>query len=504
MEIGRSYDYIVVGGGTAGCVIASRLSEDPDARVLLLETGDSGPETTGRDQTQAAPRARGDQADVTVGQRALYRRTFAWPHGLGIGGTSAIDGAVFARGHRSSYDAWPQAGAKGWGFDDLLPFFRRAERVDSRDPAIRGTDGPMDVAPAARPHPVAVAGLEAAEQSGYSRASDISGGLEEGFGLPDLAVKDGHRLSAADAYLRPIVRRRPYLDIVRSATVHRLIVQGQRCIGVEFSAGRDITQVMCEREAVVTAGAIGSPHLLMLSGIGPAPMLRDAGVTVTLPLPGVGANLHDHPVSGIVYSAPRLPLPPLAAHVEALGLVRSGSATAVPDLQLFLVPDPQHAPTVTGPHAGFTVAVALVAPQSRGSLTLAGSSPDMRPLLDPGYLTSHADLAALATGLELAREIGSALALSPWREKEVLPGPATTQNEGLRYYVRESLMPYCNYAGTCRIGEDDMAVVDARLRVRGIGNLRVADASVIPSLPSAGTQPTVLAIAERAAELIRQ
>jgi choline dehydrogenase len=253
---------------------------------------------------------------------------------------------------------------------------------------------------------------------------------------------------------------------------------------------------------VLTAGAVGSPQLLMLSGIGPATHLREVGVDVVLDLPGVGANLHDHPMTGITYTASR-PLPPSSNnHGEAFGLMRSDPSLAGPDLQVVFCACPIYDPTLQGPAQGYTILANLMSPHSRGSLRLAGADPLLPPVLDPNYLADNRDLDALVTGLGIVREIGRASALDPWRGEEVLPTPDITDDAALRAYVRDSLMTYWHYVGTCRIGMDDMAVVDERLRVRGIDGLRVADASVIPSIPSANTNATVLAIAERAAELL--
>ncbi|MFG6194384.1 GMC family oxidoreductase [Nonomuraea sp. JJY05] len=374
---------------------------------------------------------------------------------------------VFTPGHRTRYDAWPE----GWRFDDLLPYLKLSERP--------GRSGP------ARPNPLLEACLEAAVEAGHRRAVDISSGLEEGFGRPDPTID----LSSTPG--------RANLQVVTGGLVHRVLVERGRCAGVVYTAAGERVTVRAAREVVLAAGAIGTPHLLMLSGIGPPEHLREAGVEVVHGLPGVGSNLSDHVTAGLVY-APARPLPPRAGHDEVLGLLRSPYAQDGPDLEIGFVDVPSHSRALGGPSRGYTILVSLTRPRSRGTVRLASASPSAPPVVDPASYSDTRDLATMVAGLEAAREIGRARALDAWRGGEVLPGADVRDRRALRAYLRAGLASSFHPAGTCAIG----AVVDGELRVHGIEGLRAADASVMPSIVSSNTGATVYGIAERAAELI--
>jgi choline dehydrogenase len=498
----NAYDYVVVGAGTAGCVVAARLSQDNAARVLLLEAG-SSQRTHAMTVPNAWPDNLGSAADwgnVTTSQADAGPA--AYPRGRALGGSGAINAMAHVRGHRVVYDGWASGGAAGWGFEDLLPYFRRTERADGRDPALRGTAGPIRVCPATDRHPVARAFVAALSQMGCPVTDDLSGPDQEGVAWIDLAIADGQRVSSADAYLRPVMDR-PNLVIETDCLVTGLQMRHDRCTGVRYV--RDGVAAVADScgEVILTAGAIGSPHVLMLSGIGPSVQLRALGIDLVAEVAGVGENLQDHPIAMASYTS----LPGLPAsrynHGEACAALRSGLGGQVPDLHLFPILRPL-APAGYAPATadGFALVASVVAPDSRGSVRLASAEPQAAPLIDPNFLSEHRDLDRLDTGLEMIRQAAADAAFSPVRAAEAWPGAEIRTSAARRGYIRRTVGSYYHPVGTCRMGSDAHAVVDAELRVRGVAGLRVADASVMPTIPNAHPNATVLAIAERAADLI--
>jgi choline dehydrogenase len=498
------FDYIVIGAGSAGCVVANRLTADPNTRVLLLEAGgpptaDPSIVTPGRWVTLLGTSV--DWGYATEAEAGLGGRVLAFPRGRIAGGSSAINAMTYIRGHRLDFDGWRRLGLAGWGYDEVLPVFRSNEDNSRGASEYRGAGGPLRVADGADPHAGHAAFLEAARSNGF-RADPSWDFLlpqhENGAGYYQKNIKDGRRHSAADAFLSPVMGR-PNLQVYTGAQAARLLVEKSRVTGVEFVREGQTRQVRAAREVILSAGVIDSPKLLMLSGIGPADHLRAVGIPVVADLSGVGGNLQDHLKLSIRWQG-RTTLPPSTVTAGLFVRSRSGgdAASHAPDLQFYV------GRGLDQPDRFVTITVSLVRPASRGTVRLRSANPADKPVIRGNYLAEAQDVTALLEGLRLARTLGRSAAYDSLRAEEIEPGASVVAEPALTEFVRRAVDTIYHPAGTCRMGTDSGAVVDASLRVRGLQGLRIADASVMPDVVSATTHAACVMIGARVAELVRQ
>lgn len=516
-------DVIIVGAGSAGCVLANRLSADPARRVLLLEAGGNGNTLTHRIPA-AFPRLFRKDTDwalETEPEEGLCGRRMYWPRGRMLGGSSAMNAMLWMRGHPEDYDAWAAAGCDGWGWRDVLPALQRAEGHRAATGGHVGRDGPMTIDRQRSPSPLTRAWLEAAMERGFPLRDDLNLGSGEGVGLLHVSQRRGERESAATAYLRP-ASSRPNLSVRTGVRVLRVAFDGPRAAGVEVRLASGATEWIAAGQVILSAGAVHSPHLLLHSGIGPGPQLRAAGLPVRMDLPGVGQNLQDHLVAGIGIRS-RLPVSLVAAErpwrllqwlvtrngpltspvAEGAGYLRSHPSVSRPDLELLFAPSffADHG-FANPPGHGYTLGVVLLRPESRGSITLHGDDPLAAPVIRAGYLDHPDDLPRLVAGLDTCRQIASASAFDRWRGEEVLPGPAAATAKQLAAHICATAQTLYHPVGTCAMGTSHESVVSADLRVHGVERLRVIDASVMPTIISGHTNAPTIMIAERGAEFV--
>jgi choline dehydrogenase len=525
------FDYVIVGAGTAGCVLAARLSENAHTRVCLLEAGGRArhpfihvPALVG-----AAIMHRGLTWGLsTEPQAELDKRRLPLPRGKVIGGSGSINGMAYHRGHPKDYDDWAAAGNVGWSWKEVLPYFRLSENnVDRRDAQVHGIDGPVHVTFIPKPNRLNQAFLEAfAAVGGYRHCDDFTGLDPEGYGLRQGTIHRGRRDSSARAMLMPALKR-PNLTVLTRAAVTGIRIEAGRATGVDVSAADGPQSVLASREVLLCAGAVHSPQLLMLSGIGPAQHLESLSIRVKADLGGVGANYHDHPALAVAlemrdttsYGLSWRTLPralwnlteyaltrrgPLASNVfESTAFIRSWSGADRPDIQIAFQPARRNPNTFPLPLGhGFAFSVVNLYPRSRGEVRLASSDPWMKPRVNPNILTDPGDSAPLLRGLHLARQLCDTPAFAPYMATEVRPGRSARSDAELMPYLRQATITAHHPVGSCRMGIDAMAVVDPCLKVRGIDGLRVVDAAVFPGIVGGNTNAPVVMVAEKAADLI--
>ena len=522
------FDYVVVGAGSAGCVLANRLSADPTVRILLLE---AGPRDGGwKIEIPAALtyNLMNDRVNWyyrTEPQRHMDGRRLYWPRGRVLGGSSSLNAMVYIRGHALDYDRWAEEGATGWSYAEVLPYFQRAETFSLGPDAYRGGDGPLTVTRGSGDNPLFDAWIEAGAQAGYPPTADMNGFRQEGMGRMDMTIRDGRRCSAAKAYLRP-VRRRPNLAVLTGCLVTRVILERGRAIGVELIEAGIAKQVRAAREVIVAGGAVNSPQLLLLSGIGPADHLSSVGVPVRHELPGVGRDLQDHlefyfqiacrePVTLLDAMRPHnmLPIglrwllfhdgPAASSHLEAGGFIRSRAGVRHPDIQFHFLPAlvEDHGRSKGGVHA-YQAHAGTMRPLSRGWLELRSDDPRQHPLIEPNYLAEEQDRIDLRACVRLTREIFAQPAFDRFRDRELRPGAGVTGDREIDAFVRARADSAYHPCCTCRMGVDPLAVVDPQCRVRGLDGLRVVDASIMPSMVSGNLNAPTIMLAEKAADLI--
>jgi choline dehydrogenase len=535
MEDGAGFDYIVVGAGSAGCVLANRLTQDPRASVCLIEAGaaDRGLTRLKVDlpagNTLLLSDANFNWGYLYEGAEGLHHAAIPAHRGRLTGGSSSVNGMVYMRGHRRDYDGWAAQGNPGWSYDDVLPVFRRQEHREAGADEFHGTGGELNVARLRWLSPLTKALIAAAAETQHPRNADFNGARQDGFGPHEVTQKAGRRWSAARAFLDP-VRGRRNLAIVQDALVARVTLDGKRATGVALRANGSLRELKARRAVILAAGTFNSPHILMLSGIGPGASLRPHGIEVRHELPGVGRNLHDHPTGWVQvedrsarsFALSTRALPWLAGAViryalarqgpltsnlvEAGGFVRTDPALPAPDIQFVFMPAIKDFSRWLSRTHGFGLGAVLLQPKSRGHIELRSADPAARPLLHPRFLSEPEDVARMVRGVRLARQILGAPAFARFRGAELRPGPTIESAAQIEDYLRTNLATSFHPAGTCKMGptSDPMAVVDPRLAVHGIAGLRVIDASIMPSVTSGNTNAPTMMIAEQGARFLRE
>jgi choline dehydrogenase-like flavoprotein len=525
----RTFDYVIVGAGSAGCVLAARLSEDPSTSVCLLEAGKRDTSLLIRVPLGIAavvPRRIHNWGFKTTPQPGFGGRRGYQPRGKTLGGSSSINAMVYTRGHPGDYDEWAALGNPGWSYADVLPYFRRSEHNERLADAYHGRGGPLNVADPRSPSGFTELWLKAAEERGHRRNADFNGALQEGVGLYQLTQKNGERWNAAAAFLTPNLGR-SNLTVLTEAQATRVVLEQRRAVGVEYRQGGRTHTVRARREVILSAGALQSPQLLLLSGIGDAAALSALGITPVVDLPGVGRNLRDHVDFVIAYRSQRKDLigfmpgdivSALRSAVryarerrgiftsniaEAGGFLRTSPGLAVPDIQLhFCIGILESHGRRLHAARGFSTHVCVLRPKSAGAVTLRSRNPLTAPLIDPAFFAHPDDLETMVRGFRIARAISESPLLDAVRGRELFTAGVHSDDE-IRDVLRRRSDTIYHPVGTCRMGIDGVAVVDPQLRVRGVAGLRVADASIMPTLIGGNTNAPAIMIGEKASDIIR-